>query len=98
MKAPIYDDLLLHPVGIFSMRVKEDHRRRRKLLSHAFAQSNLLEIEPVIGYTVKQLLRRIEEAVGRPTDTLALLRMFALDVVGKSSNSFPYVSLHQTSN
>jgi hypothetical protein len=83
MKAAIYDDFSLHPVGIFSMRVKEDHRQRRKLLSHAFAQSNLLEIEPVIGDVVRQLLNRIDQNSGGVTEILTLLRLFAFDVVGK---------------
>ena len=83
MKAPVYDQFSQHPVGIFSMRNKADHRQRRKLLSHAFAQSNLLQIEPVIGDRVKQLLKRIDKTLGQPTDALVLLRMFALDIVGK---------------
>ena len=82
LKAPIYDSFSQRPVGIFAMRNKEDHRQRRKLLSHAFAQSNLLEIEPVIGSVMRQLLGRIEENLNRPIDALLLLRMFALDIVG----------------
>lgn len=87
MKAPIYDDFSLHPVGVFSMRNKNDHKERRKLLSHAFAQSNLLETEPLIVTVVKQFLKRVESKVGHPQDVLALFRMLALDVVGKSEYS-----------
>ncbi|KAH8804408.1 cytochrome P450 [Xylogone sp. PMI_703] len=83
LKAPIYDKFSLPPVGVFSMRKKEEHRQRRKLLSHAFSQSNLLEIEPVIGGIIKQLLGRIEQSAGKPVNALSLLRMFALDVVGE---------------
>ncbi|KAH8688652.1 pisatin demethylase [Talaromyces proteolyticus] len=85
MKAPVYDQFSQHPVGIFSMQNKAEHRERRKLLSHAFAQSNLLQIEPVIGDTVKQLLKKINGTMGQPTDALVLLRMFALDVVGNDT-------------
>ncbi|KAK5011323.1 hypothetical protein LTR28_003940, partial [Elasticomyces elasticus] len=83
MKAPSYDDFSLHPVGIFSMRNKNDHKQRRKLLSPAFAQSNLLETEPLIVTVVKRFLKRVESKVGHPQDVLALFRMLALDVIGE---------------
>ncbi|KAK4985025.1 hypothetical protein LTR50_006245 [Elasticomyces elasticus] len=87
LKAPSYDDFSLHPVGIFSMRNKNDHKQRRKLLSPAFAQSNLLETEPLIVTVVKRFLKRVESKVGHPQDVLALFRMLALDIVGGFENS-----------
>jgi cytochrome P450 len=48
MKAPIYDSMSVKPPGIFSLRDKEQHRERRRLLSHAFSQSNLYKAEPLI--------------------------------------------------
>ncbi|TKA76250.1 hypothetical protein B0A49_03101 [Cryomyces minteri] len=83
MKAPVYDGFSLPPVGIFSMRKKEDHKQRRRLLSHVFAQSTLLEAEPLIAGVVKLLLGHVESNVGQSLDVLALFRMLALDVVGE---------------
>ncbi|KAK5017362.1 hypothetical protein LTR16_001803 [Cryomyces antarcticus] len=96
MKAPVYDDFSLQPVGIFGMRKKEDHKQRRRLLSHAFAQSTLLETEPLIAGVVKLLLEHVESNVGQPLDVLALFRMLALDVVGElehtriASTAYPW--------
>jgi cytochrome P450 len=54
MKAPIYETFSLPPIGIFSMRDKAEHSQRRRLLSHAFSQTNLLGTEPLIKDLVKK--------------------------------------------
>ena len=81
-KAPIYDTFSLPPMGIFSLRDRVEHSQRRKLLSHAFSQSNLYETEPLILVHVQKLVARVQNSVGEPFDILAWFRMFSLDVVG----------------
>lgn len=87
MKAPVYDTMSLKPLGIFSMRVKSEHSQRRRLLSHAFSQSNLFSIEPTIKVIIQKLLSRVEGGLGTPLDMLSLFRLTAFDIVGMHSSS-----------
>lgn len=82
MKAPIYETMSQAPLGIFSLRDKSLHSQRRKLLSHAFAQSNLQATEPLILQHVQRLLNRVQDNVSKPLDMLALFRLTAFDIVG----------------
>lgn len=90
MKAPVYDTMSLPPFGIFSMRNRADHSQRRRLLSHAFAQSSLYESEPLIEGNVKALLLRLENGLEMPVDVMSLFRLLAFDIVGKTSCRRPY--------
>jgi cytochrome P450 len=82
MKAPIYDTMSIPPFGIFSMRNRTDHSQRRRLLSHAFAQSSLLESEPLIKNNIKALVSRLGSELNKPVDVMSLFRLLAFDVVG----------------
>jgi cytochrome P450 len=72
MKSPVYDSFGRR--GIFTMRNKEEHRARRKLLSHPFAQSNIFTIESLIVAHVEKLSTRISNSAGTPIDTLHWFR------------------------
>lgn len=72
MKSPVYDSFGRR--GIFNMRNKEEHRARRKLLSHPFAQSNIFTMEPLIVAHANKLLTRISNGVGTPVDILHWFR------------------------
>lgn len=82
MKAPIYDAMSLPPLGIFSMRGRAEHSQRRRLLSHAFAQSSLFESEPLIRAHVKELLQHVQQRSLEPLDMMTLFRLVAFDIVG----------------
>lgn len=82
MKAPVYDHFSVHPVGIFSMRDRVEHGQRRRLLSHVFSQSNLLETEALIGQIIEKMTARVRKEQGRPVDALGLFRLTALEIVG----------------
>lgn len=82
LKAPVYDDFSTAPVGIFSMRNKAEHSQRRRLLSHAFSQSNLTNTEPLIKQQIEKLVASVDGSVGKPLDMLALFRMVAFDIIG----------------
>lgn len=82
MKAPIYDDFSKPYIGIFSMRNKTEHSQRRRLLSHAFSQSNLNNTEPLIKQKIEKLVAIIDGRVGKPLDMLLLFRLLAFDIIG----------------
>lgn len=82
MKAPVYDHFSVHPVGIFSMRDKAEHSQRRRLLSHAFSQSNILDTETLIGQIIEKMIARVRNGQGRLIDVLSLFRLTALEIVG----------------
>ncbi len=81
-KAPIYEHITLPPLGVFSLINKSAHSQRRRLLSHAFSQSNLLESEPLIRQHVHNLLEHISGRPEEPLDMLKCFRMIAFDIVG----------------
>jgi cytochrome P450 len=83
MKAEIYDSMSVPPYGIFSLRTREAHSQRRRLLSHAFAQSSLLDSEPLIRAHVEQLYRIIQSRLSQPVDVMRLFRLVAFDIVGE---------------
>jgi len=82
MKAPIYETMSLPPLGIFSMTDRRAHSQRRKYLSHAFSQSNLLDTEPLIAQHILKLQKRVKAGLAKPLDMLALFRLLAFDIVG----------------
>lgn len=83
-KAPIYDTFTLKPPGIFIQRNKQLHRDRRRMLSNAFSQANLFEIEPLIVESLNKFLKNIlDPKLGTPIDVLSGFRMLALDTVGE---------------
>jgi hypothetical protein len=78
IKAPIYDSF---PAGVFSMRKKEQHRERRKYMSHVFSFSHLAKVEIVIQDKLKELVHVIEEMNGKPLNVLEFFRMLAFDII-----------------
>ena len=90
MKAPVYETMSVKPLGIFSLRNKADHSRRRSLLSHAFSQANLDATRPLIQGRVDRLVGIVEENRGRSLDVLKTFRLFALDVVGELFLGAPF--------
>lgn len=85
IKAPVYEFMTQKPHGIFALRDRVAHGQRRKLLSHAFSQSNIRECEPLIQNHVDKLLLAVEKSAGKPIDMLRWFRLTAFDVVGEST-------------
>lgn len=86
VKAPIYESMTMEPHGIFGLRDRVAHGQRRKLLSHAFSQSNLQECEPLIQRQLDKLLAAVQQSAGNPIDVLRWFRLAAFDVVGTSTS------------
>lgn len=82
MKAPFYETFVVPPVGIFSMRDKSAHSQRRRLLSHAFSQSSVIEAQPIIKQIISKLTSHMNNNLGRPVDMLLWFRLTAFDIVG----------------
>lgn len=82
LKAPVYESMTLQPPGIFSLRDRTAHSQRRRLLSHAFSQSNLQDCEPLIHIQIDKLVQVLQDSAGRPVDMLTWFRLAAFDVVG----------------
>lgn len=83
MKAPWYDYMSEHPVGIFSLRDRKAHSDRRRLLSHAFSQSALNDAEPTVAELINKIVVVLARAAGNPVDVLLLCRRLSLDIVGQ---------------
>lgn len=81
MKAPVYETMSVKPLGIFSLRNKADHSRRRSLLSHAFSHANLDATGPLIRARVERLIQVVGNSANGPLDVFMTFRLFALDVV-----------------
>lgn len=89
MKAPVYESLTMRPHGVFSLRDKTAHSQRRRLLSHAFSQSNLHDCEPLIHTEISKLVKAVQGGAGKPMDMLNWFRLAAFDIVG--TIDAPYV-------
>jgi hypothetical protein len=81
MKAPVYDSMSVKPLGIFSLR---DKKARRRVLSHAFSQSNAMACVALMQQHLQRLVGVVDQASGEAVDVFLLFRLFALGVVGKS--------------
>ncbi|QKX63893.1 uncharacterized protein TRUGW13939_11065 [Talaromyces rugulosus] len=91
MKGAVYDTS--GRKGIFVMRDKYEHRERRRILNHAFTQSNLFDLEPLMKDHIQKLCHKIG---GRQkTDVLISFRLLALDIVGELFLGKPFGALDQ---
>ena len=57
-KTNFYDAFVSIRRGIFNVRDRSEHTRKRKIISHIFSQKNVLEFEPHIRLHVRQLLQQ----------------------------------------
>ncbi|KAM0786135.1 hypothetical protein ACM66B_006944 [Microbotryomycetes sp. NB124-2] len=69
-----------HP-GVFSMAKKEDHARRRRILSPAFARATVERHEDFIRQKIQNLVTKLRAKKGETIDVLAMWRLFTADVV-----------------
>ncbi|KAF9231318.1 cytochrome P450 [Melanogaster broomeanus] len=58
LKSDFYDAFVSIHRGLFNTRVRADHARKRKIVSHIFSQKSVLEFEPVARLYVGQLLKQ----------------------------------------
>lgn len=58
LKSTFYDAFVSIRRGVFSTRNRNDHTRKRKIISHIFSQKNVVEFEPHIRQYVSTFLRQ----------------------------------------
>ncbi|TLD09770.1 hypothetical protein PspLS_11616 [Pyricularia sp. CBS 133598] len=66
---------------------REEHRRQRRALAHAFSDTAMHEQEPVITYYVDLLINRISEEVrsGKTSDMIKWFNYVSFDIIGDLS-------------
>lgn len=57
-KTDFYDAFVSIQRGIFNVRDRNEHTRKRKIVSHIFSQKNVLEFEPNVRAHIKQFLQQ----------------------------------------
>lgn len=86
-KADFYDTLAGEYHNIANVRNREDHARKRKNISSAFAMSSILELEPAISGNVSLLLSKLDQFSGASTsnavDINEWLSYFTFDVISQ---------------
>lgn len=69
---------------MFKMRDRNEHRERRRLLSHAFSPTQLNEATPLVMDRIEALCRQLARQVGQDIDILQLSRyVLALWILNK---------------
>ncbi|KAK0430680.1 cytochrome P450 monooxygenase [Armillaria borealis] len=58
LKSSFYDAFVSITQGLFNIRDRVNHSRKRKIVSHIFSQKNVLEFEPHVNRYIGQLLRQ----------------------------------------
>ncbi|KAF6764285.1 cytochrome P450 monooxygenase [Ephemerocybe angulata] len=58
LKAGFYDAFVSIRRGVFNTRDRDDHTRKRKIISHIFSQKSVLEFEPQVRLYVGLLLKQ----------------------------------------
>lgn len=82
-KGAIHETFSLPPPRLFNMQDKKAHSKRRRLVSHVFSQSFLLESESIITEHVERLVHeQIEQGLGRPLNMLLLFRLTVFNTAG----------------
>ncbi|KAK8014326.1 cytochrome p450 3a17 [Apiospora arundinis] len=77
---------------------KEDHRRQRRLLSHAFSEAALTEQESYIKCYVDLLITRLKEQAetSAPVDMLMWYNFTTFDIIGELAFADPFNSLENS--
>ncbi|KAJ3519244.1 hypothetical protein NM208_g14199 [Fusarium decemcellulare] len=84
-------------VGLLNS-LREDHRRQRRLISHAFSKAALKEQESYIQHYLDLLMTRLGEnaAAGRPMDVTRWFNFFTFDLIGELAFGDPFYSLEKS--
>ncbi|KAK7896930.1 hypothetical protein LTR67_004818 [Exophiala xenobiotica] len=98
MKADFYDTLAGEYHNIANTRDRDEHQRKRKYISNAFALTNILELEPKIAGNLSVLLSKLDQMASteqgtRNIDVHDWLSFFTFDVISQIavSETFGFV-------
>ncbi|PPQ70397.1 hypothetical protein CVT24_013135 [Panaeolus cyanescens] len=65
LKSDFYDAFVSITRGVFNTRDRNDHARKRKIISHIFSQKSVVEFEPQIRLYVSQLIQQWDRLYDR---------------------------------
>ncbi|KAK7943602.1 Cytochrome P450 [Apiospora aurea] len=85
------------PIGIM-VAERENHRRQRRLLSHAFSETALAEQETYIKYYLDLLMTRLKERaeIGAPVDMVQWYNFTTFDIISELAFADPFDSLQNS--
>jgi len=66
----------------FDMTDKDQHRKRRNLVRHVLAQTNIDEAEPLIADQIRKSLRWVKRSQGTSIEIMLWMRRIMLDTAG----------------
>ncbi|KAJ5180127.1 cytochrome P450 oxidoreductase [Penicillium capsulatum] len=69
-------------ISVQTTRDKAEHARRRRVWDQGFSSSALREYEPRVSHFAAQLLKAIENSVGRPMDMTRWSNYYGFDIMG----------------
>ncbi|EJT76478.1 hypothetical protein GGTG_06397 [Gaeumannomyces tritici R3-111a-1] len=74
---------------------RDDHRRQRRQLAHAFSEAAMVEQAPIIMFYIELFIQRLAEnsANGQPVDMLKWLNFVTFDIIGDLSLGESFHSL-----
>lgn len=77
---------------------RDDHRRQRRLLSHAFSEAAMYKQEPIITDYVDQLVGRLRERTGvaTPIDLISWINFTTFDIIGDLTFGDPFGCLRES--
>ncbi|KAK1579224.1 cytochrome P450 CYP561D2P [Colletotrichum navitas] len=84
-------------IGIFPT-YREDHRRQRRIMAHAFSEAALTEQESYVKSYVDLLMLRLGEQAqqGKISDIAKWYNCFTFDVIGELAFADPFYSLEKS--
>lgn len=85
MKSTFYEGGSFAAKGVGSIVSERDvgiHAQMRRLLSHAFSNTSLLEQEVLVTESVDSFVRLLKDKVGQRIDIADLYERMAFDIIG----------------
>lgn len=96
LKAGFYDAFVSIHRGLFNTRDREEHTRKRKIVSSTFSQQNILGFEPYIQDNISLFLEKMGSLIDRTGkesvqfDFLPWANYLAFDIIGDLAFGTPF--------
>ncbi|KAG8414165.1 hypothetical protein J3459_014993 [Metarhizium acridum] len=107
LKSEFYDAFVSIRRGLFNTRVRHEHTRKRKMVSHTFSAKSVVQFEPYIHENLVLFVRQLDKLVeqsshrtqdGKPEahlDALMWFNFLAFDVIGDLAFGAPFGMLEK---
>ncbi|KAG5637677.1 hypothetical protein H0H81_003645 [Sphagnurus paluster] len=89
LKSNFYDAFVSIRRGVFNTRDRQEHARKRKIVSHIFSQKSVVEFEPHIRQHVADLIAQWDHPPP-PPDVRPGVNYLAFDIVGDLAFGAPF--------